>query len=79
MADFNRDGLPDILVTNGDNGEYPSPLKKYHGIRIYLNKGNWRFEEAFFYPLNGAFKAVARDLTGTAIWISRRSLFSRLC
>ena len=61
MADFNRDGLPDILVTNGDNGEYPSPLKKYHGIRIYLNKGNWRFEEAFFYPLNGAFKAVARD------------------
>ena len=61
MADFNRDGLPDILVTNGDNGEYPSPLKKYHGIRIYLNKGNWKFEEAFFYPLNGAFKAVARD------------------
>ena len=61
MADFNQDGRLDILVTNGDNGEYPSPMKKYHGIRIYLNQGNNHFEEAFFYPLNGAFKAMARD------------------
>ncbi len=61
MADFNKDGLLDFIVTNGDNGEYPSPLKKYHGIRIYLNRGAGRFEEAFFYPLNGAFKAIARD------------------
>ncbi|MEO8428031.1 MAG: VCBS repeat-containing protein [Verrucomicrobiota bacterium] len=60
-ADFDGDGRPDFLVTNGDNGEYPSPPKKYHGIRIYLNKGDDRFELAFFYPLNGAFKAVARD------------------
>lgn len=64
MADFNGDGRPDLLVTNGDNGEYPSPLKRYHGIRIYLNQGENRFEEAFFFPLNGAFKAVARDFDG---------------
>jgi hypothetical protein len=63
-ADFNGDGRPDLLVTNGDNGEYPSPLKPYHGVRIYLNRGDQRFEEAFFYPLNGAFKAVARDFDG---------------
>ncbi|MBI4658880.1 MAG: VCBS repeat-containing protein [Verrucomicrobia bacterium] len=61
MADMDKDGRTDILVTNGDNGEYASPLKRYHGVRIYLNKGNNRFEESFFYPLNGAFKAVARD------------------
>ena len=36
-------------------------MKRYHGIRIYMNKGNNEFEEAFFYPLDGAFKAVARD------------------
>ena len=61
MVDFNKDGLPDFLVTNGDNGEYPSPTKRYHGIRLYLNRGNLQFEEAFFYPLNGAFCAKARD------------------
>ena len=63
-VDFNRDGRIDFLVTNGDNGEYPSPTKKYHGVRVYLNKGENQFEEAFFYPLNGAFKAVARDFDG---------------
>jgi hypothetical protein len=60
-VDFNKDGLQDFLVTNGDNGEYPSPTKRYHGIRLYLNRGDLRFEEAFFYPLNGAFCAKPRD------------------
>lgn len=64
VVDFNQDGKPDFLVTNGDNGEYASPLKKYHGVRLYLNRGSNRFDEAFFYPLNGAFKAVARDFDG---------------
>lgn len=61
FADMNRDGRDDLLVTNGDNGEYASPTKKYHGVRIYLNRGDTRFEEAFFFPLNGAFRAIARD------------------
>jgi hypothetical protein len=64
LADFNGDGEMDLLVVNGDNGEYSSPLKKYHGIRIYLNKGNGRFEESYFFPLNGAVKAMARDFDG---------------
>lgn len=64
LADFNGDGRQDLLVVNGDNGEYASPLKRYHGIRIYLNRGGTRFEEAWFFPLNGATKAVARDFDG---------------
>lgn len=64
MADFNGDGHEDLLVANGDNGEYESALKNYHGIRIYLNRGGKRFEEAYFFPLNGATKAVGRDFDG---------------
>jgi hypothetical protein len=61
FADFNGDGAPDILASNGDNGEYPSPMKNYHGVRIYLNDGHFGFKESWFYPLNGAFRAMAGD------------------
>jgi len=61
LVDFNQDGFIDILATNGDNGEYASSLKNYHGIRLYLNDGKNNFREAWFFPLNGAYKAMAAD------------------
>ncbi len=64
MADFNGDGFPDLLVTNGDNGDLtslPAPYKKYHGVRIFLNDGKNQFKESWFYAMNGAYKAMARD------------------
>ena len=64
LVDFNKDGFPDILVTNGDNGEYQSPMKNYHGIRLLLNDGQWNFKQTWFYPLNGAFRAMAADFDG---------------
>jgi hypothetical protein len=63
VADLNGDGFPDFLVSNGDNGEYPSPFKNYHGIRIYLNDGHNHFHLAWFFPMNGAYKALARDFS----------------
>ncbi len=63
LADLDGDGTDDLLVANGDNGEFQSPPKRYHGIRIYRGLGGGRFDdkESFFFPLNGATKAVARD------------------
>lgn len=64
LTDFNKDGRIDLLVANGDNGDFALPLKSYHGLRLYLNDGRNHFREAFFYPLHGAYKALARDFDG---------------
>ena len=64
LVDFNKDGKVDLLVANGDNGDFALPLKSYHGVRLYLNDGANHFHEAFFYPMHGAYKAVARDFDG---------------
>lgn len=61
IADFNQDGFEDILLTNGDNWDYSNVDKPYQGIRIYLNDGKNNFKEAFFYPMYGCSKAMARD------------------
>ena len=61
LGDFNKDGFGDILLTNGDNWDYSSINKSYHGVRIYLNDRKDNFNEAWFYPMYGASKAVARD------------------
>lgn len=64
LTDFNGDGVPDILYTAGDNSDYSRILKPYHGIYIYLNKGNFRFEQSWFFPVNGATKAISADFDG---------------
>lgn len=61
LADFNKDGYPDILLTNGDNWDYSRINKNYHGVRIFLNDGKYNFKEKWFFPLYGASKAVAGD------------------
>lgn len=61
LVDINNDGLRDIIMTNGDNADYSNILKPYHGLRIFLNSGEYEFEEAYFYPINGATKAIAED------------------
>lgn len=64
MDDFNKDGYPDILYTCGDNADYSTVLKPYHGAYIFLNDGKDHFTQKYFFPMNGCFKAMARDFDG---------------
>ncbi len=64
MRDVNQDGFPDLIYANGDNADYSYSLKAYHGVRIFLNDGHFRFKQAWFYPMNGASKVLARDFDG---------------
>lgn len=60
LVDFNKDNKLDILYTCGDNADYSAVLKPYHGVYIYINEGS-SFKQQWFYPVNGCYKALARD------------------
>jgi len=64
LADFTGDGNMDILYTSGDNADYSKVFKPYHGVYIFLNDGESQFTNEWFYPLNGAYNAQARDFNG---------------
>lgn len=62
MPDLNNDGYKDILYVNGDNADLTmNVMKNFHGIYGYLNNGKNQFKQAFFFPINGCYKAIARD------------------
>lgn len=61
LVDFNQDGHADILLTNGDNWDYSTLDKPYHGLRIYLNDGSNQFRPAYFFPMYGCSEARAVD------------------
>tara|TARA_B100001971_G_scaffold75045_1_gene69229 strand:- start:4518 stop:6080 length:1563 start_codon:yes stop_codon:yes gene_type:complete len=65
LVDINGDRHPDLLITNGDNGDLLEvPVKPYHGIRIHLNDGKGNFLEEKFFAQPGAYRALAQDFDG---------------
>jgi hypothetical protein len=64
LDDMNNDGYPDIIYTCGDNADFSPVLKPYHGVYIFLNDGKNNFTQKYFYPINGCYKAVAKDFDG---------------
>jgi hypothetical protein len=70
VTDFTGDGLPDLIVTNGDNLDLTF-AKPYHGVGMLENLGSGRFEYRHLTSMYGAHKAVAVDPTGDG----RLSLF----
>jgi hypothetical protein len=61
LVDYNKDGFSDIIYTCGDNADYSKVLKPYHGVYLFMNDGKNNFEQKFFYPINGCYKALGRD------------------
>jgi hypothetical protein len=65
--DFNRDGYTDLAVLFSQDLEMlvllinDGPTKRYHGIRLWLDRGDLQFEQAWFYPMNGCYGVRARD------------------
>lgn len=62
LQDVDHDGREDIIYTCGDNADNSRVLKPYHGIYIYRNKGRRKFEQQYFYPVNGCYKAIVKDM-----------------
>lgn len=65
VADMNGDGYPDIVYTCGDNADFSQVLKPYHGVYVFVNDGHWHFHQAFFYPMDGCYKALVGDFSGS--------------
>jgi hypothetical protein len=64
LTDFDGDGYKDIIYTCGDNADYSPVLKPYHGVYIFINDKTNHFAQKFFFPINGCYKALARDYDG---------------
>lgn len=65
IVDLNKDGLMDILYTNGDAFDYLPPRPRpWHGVQWLENKGSFKFEHHPIGLFPGASAAVAADLNG---------------
>lgn len=61
LVDMDGDGDQDIVYTCGDNADYSTILKPYHGVYVFLQEQNGQFRQRYFFHLNGAFKARTLD------------------
>jgi FG-GAP-like repeat len=61
MVDLDKDGKLDIVYAAGDNDDFSTILKPYHGIYIFKNKGDNTFKQIDFFHQNGACKLIAKD------------------
>lgn len=62
MGDVDADGDLDIVCTAGDNADFSTILKPYHGVYVYTNQGQMRFKQQAFYAQNGATKVMLADV-----------------
>ncbi len=65
VADVNRDGRPDLVVTNGDALDYSGAgTRPWHGLQWLENKGSGFFQYHRIGNQVGAFSPAVADLDG---------------
>ncbi|HVU53539.1 MAG TPA: VCBS repeat-containing protein [Puia sp.] len=62
LADLDGDGRKDILYTCGDNGDFSTVLKPYHGVYVFTGDSRLHFTQRYFFPMNGCYRAMAADM-----------------
>jgi hypothetical protein len=61
LVDFDKDGDPDVLYTNGDTMD-SYHLRPVHGIRWLENTGSLKLTSHLIGPLPGCYRALAADM-----------------
>ncbi len=61
MEDIDDDGLKDIIYTAGDNADFTTILKPYHGVYVFKNRGKNDFKQIHFFYQNGSYKTITKD------------------
>lgn len=65
VADVNRDGLPDIVYTNGDGFDYATPgSRPWHGVQWLENTGGGKFAFHRVGDFPGSYSPVVVDIDG---------------
>lgn len=64
VVDLDRDGRPDLLMTNGDAFDTQNDPKPYHGVQWLRNRGALAFEYRDVGRFYGAAKAAVGDING---------------
>jgi hypothetical protein len=63
VADVNRDGRPDLLVTNGDGLDFPgADQRPWHGFQWLENLGGGKFQYHRIADMPGCFSPSGVDL-----------------
>lgn len=80
FQDVNHDGIDEIIVTTGDNGDYEKPpFKPYHGVYVYSRVKPLSYKQTSFLQLDGAYGAYYRDFNNDkSIDLLAFSYFPRL-
>jgi hypothetical protein len=61
LADFDHDQRPEMIVVNGDSGDFPCAAKPYQGLRIFAIDRELKAQLRFQFQMPGAYGARAAD------------------